>query len=231
MTLSPQLQKRLITSVSINIGLAAFLLFFFAGTFNWWRGWVLIGAFLLIAILSIYGLRNHEDLLKERLKSPIQPGQPLIDKALILLFIFSYLLYFISIPLDRFKWHFLPIPSLWVSSLGMALILLGSWVIFLALRENAFAIPVVRLQEDRHQHVIDTGVYRLVRHPMYAGFVLFLLGIPLWLESYTGTIAALIPIGFLMIRIIYEEKFLQKKLKGYKSYMTRVPYRIVPYLW
>lgn len=231
MGLSPTIRKKLIFSILINTVLFALLLFVFAGTWDWWRGWVLVGTIFIMMVLTVIGLRNHEELLLERLKPPLQPGQPFTDKVIILLFIISYLCYFIFIPLDRFHLHLFNKPNIWISSLGMVLIIAGSWVVYLALRENTFAVPVVKFQKERNQKVIDTGVYGIVRHPMYAGLVLFMIGMPLWLESYAGVLFALIPIGFLMFRVFFEERFLQKKLEGYKLYMNKVPYRVIPYIW
>jgi protein-S-isoprenylcysteine O-methyltransferase Ste14 len=113
----------------------------------------------------------------------------------------------------------------------MVLFLGGWWIALLALRENVFAAVVVKLQEEREQKVVDTGVYGVVRHPMYAGGILFTVGIPLCLESYAGTLLALVPIGTLVLRIFLEERFLRRKLRGYEAYMKRVRYRLIPFLW
>ena len=107
----------------------------------------------------------------------------------------------------------------------------GWWIISLVFKENAFAAPVVKHQEERHQTVIDTGVYSIVRHPMYAGAALLLIGMPLWLESNAGVLLASVPIGILVVRILFEEKFLRRELKGYDAYTKRVRYRLIPGLW
>ena len=86
-------------------------------------------------------------------------------------------------------------------------------------------------QEERHQTVIATGVYGAVRHPMYAGAVLLLVGMPLWLESYAAALLASVPIGTLALRILVEEQFLRRALKGYAAYTERVRYRLIPFLW
>ena len=82
----------------------------------------------------------------------------------------------------------------------------------LALRENAFAAPVVKHQKERQQRVIDSGVYSVVRHPIYAGAVLLLVGMPLWLKSYAAAVLASVPIGVLALRILLEEQFLRREL-------------------
>jgi protein-S-isoprenylcysteine O-methyltransferase Ste14 len=122
-------------------------------------------------------------------------------------------------------------PATMVSSLGLLLFVAGWWIISLAFRENAFAAPVVKHQEERHQTVIDTGVYSIVRHPLYTGTALLLVGMPLWLESYAAAVLASVPIGLLAVRILFEERFLKRELKGYKAYTGRVRYRLIPWLW
>jgi protein-S-isoprenylcysteine O-methyltransferase Ste14 len=122
-------------------------------------------------------------------------------------------------------------PGPLVSSLGLAIFVAGLWMMSQALKENAFAAPVVKLQEERHQAVVDTGVYGMVRHPMYAGGVPFMLGMPLWLESYAATLLALVPVALLAVRILVEEKFLRKELAGYEAYTKKVRYRLIPGVW
>jgi len=137
----------------------------------------------------------------------------------------------VFIPLDVFRFHLLAKPETAVSSVGLVLVVIGWWIMTLALRENAFAAPVVKYQEERHQTVIDSGVYRVVRHPMYAGAVLLLVGMPLWLESYAAAMLATLPIGTLAVRILVEEQFLRGELAGYDAYTEKVRYRLIPFVW
>jgi protein-S-isoprenylcysteine O-methyltransferase Ste14 len=90
---------------------------------------------------------------------------------------------------------------------------------------------VVRHQDERHQTVVDTGVYGTVRHPMYAGTVPLLVGMSLWLESYAAALLATVPIALLAVRTLVEERFLKRELKGYDAYAERVRYRLIPFLW
>jgi len=89
----------------------------------------------------------------------------------------------------------------------------------------------VKHQEERRHTVVDSGVYGVVRHPMYAGAVLLLIGMPLWLESYAAAMLASLPIGTLVLRILVEEQFLTRELKGYDTYAKTVRYRLIPFLW
>jgi protein-S-isoprenylcysteine O-methyltransferase Ste14 len=90
---------------------------------------------------------------------------------------------------------------------------------------------VVKHQAERHQTVIDTGVYSIVRHPMYAGAVLLMIGMPLWLESYAATLFAIVPIILLAVRVVFEEQFLRQELSGYDAYTERIRYKLLPYVW
>jgi protein-S-isoprenylcysteine O-methyltransferase Ste14 len=133
--------------------------------------------------------------------------------------------------LDAFHWHVLPRPPFVLAAVGLVLFVLGWTIIAVALRENPFAVTVVRLQDDRRHTVVDTGIYSVVRHPMYAGNPLVNVGLSLWLGSYAAALFAVIPLALLMVRIGLEERFLQRELPGYGEYAARVSYRMLPGLW
>jgi protein-S-isoprenylcysteine O-methyltransferase Ste14 len=101
----------------------------------------------------------------------------------------------------------------------------------LAMKVNPFAVPVVRLQEERDQRVIDTGVCAVVRHPMYSGFVPMVLGPALWLGSYTAALLTIVPIVVLAVRSVFEERFSKRELKGYDAYAEKVRYRLISFVW
>jgi protein-S-isoprenylcysteine O-methyltransferase Ste14 len=124
-----------------------------------------------------------------------------------------------------------PKPSGLVSFLGLALYVAGWWIMILAMKVNPFAVPVVRLQEERHQRVIDTGVYAVVRHPMYTGFAPMVVGPALWLQSYVAALLAIVPIAVLAARSVFEERFLKRELRGYEAYTKKVRYRLIPFVW
>ncbi len=207
---------KLTAGVIANLAIFGIPLFLLAGTWDWWRAWVLLGAVFIGSVGSVVTLPRS--LLEERMKPPVQEGQP-----------FAGLI--VLIPLDVFRFHTFNRPDERVSSLGLVLFVVGYWIAYLSLRENAFAAPVVKHQTEREQVVIDTGVYRFVRHPMYAGGALLMIGMPLWLESYAGTLFAILPVGALVVRIVFEERFLKRELKGYEDYTAKVRYRLAPFLW
>jgi protein-S-isoprenylcysteine O-methyltransferase Ste14 len=203
-----------------------------APTWQWRRAWVFLGVILVASVATLLTVfRGQPGLLDERFKPPLQKGQPLADKVVLLLFLAAFHGLLVFIPLDVFRLHLLGGPGPLGASLGLALVLAGWLVVALAFRENAFAAPVVRHQAERRHAVVDTGVYGVVRHPLYAGAMLLLAGIPLWLTSWAACLLASVPAGLLLARIAVEERFLRRELPGYEAYMARVRYRLVPYLW
>jgi protein-S-isoprenylcysteine O-methyltransferase Ste14 len=223
---------KLTVGVLSNVTIFGLLLFLPAGTLDWWRAWVFLGVVFVGAGASTVSLyRTSKELLAERFKPPVQKGQPFADKIVVLLLIAGFLAVIAFIPLDVFRLQLLPKPGMLASSSGLLLFIAGWWLMTLALLENAFAAPVVKHQEERQQKVIDTGVYRVVRHPMYAGTIPLLVGMPLWLESYAAAVLAIVPIAVLVVRILIEEQFLRRELKGYDAYAERVRYRLIPFLW
>ena len=224
--------SKIITGIVIGVLCFALPIFLPARTLNWPRAWIFVAVVLIACAWStavVY--RASPGLLRERFKPPVQKGQPLADKILVSLLLVAFFGLMIFIRFDAARLHLLPKPGPIASALGLALFVLGWWLMTLALRENAFAAPVVKYQEERGQKVIDTGVYSVVRHPMYVGAVLLMIGMPLWLESYAGVIFAALPIAILAVRILIEERFLKRELKGYEDYTKRVRYRLLPLVW
>ena len=220
-----------IGGVLLNVAIFGGLLFVPAGTLGWWRAWVFLGVVFVGVVASTVSIfRVNKDVLAERFKPPIQKGQPLADKTVVVLLLAGFASVLVCIPLDVFRWHLMATPGTLVSSLGLVLFVVGWWIMTLALRENAFAAPVVKHQADRQHTVIESGVYGVVRHPMYAGAILLLVGMPLWLESYAAALLASVPIGTLVARIMVEEQFLRRALAGYNVYTERVRYRLIPFV-
>ncbi len=223
---------RLIAGVIWNMAIFGGLMFGVAGTLHWGRAWWFLAVILVLAVVSMVTVFSGDpDLLKERFKGPIQKGQPPADRVLVIALLIAYLVFVAFIPIDVFRLRFLPQPGLLISLFGLILFIAGWCIMSLAMKANTFAAPVVRHQAERQQKVIDSGVYRTVRHPMYAGAILFFVGMPLWLGSYAATLLAIVPITVLAVRIVFEEQFLRRELAGYDSYTQRVRYRLVPYLW
>jgi len=222
---------KLIYAVVMQTVIFGLLLFFPAGTLAWPRAWVFIGGMVAGTAVTIFYLRGDEGLINERLKGPLQRGQPLVDKIVLNLFLITFFALFVFIPLDVFRFRLLAEPGALMSLLGLGLIAGGWSVIALALHENTFATGVVRYQDERHQRVIDSGIYSQVRHPMYAGGVPFIIGCCLWLGSYAAALLASVPIALIALRILIEERFLRQELDGYRAYTERTRYRLIPFIW
>jgi protein-S-isoprenylcysteine O-methyltransferase Ste14 len=207
-------------------------LFLAAWTWDWWQAWVFTGVVFILSAITMFGIfPSRPDLLDERYKPIIQKGQPLADKVLTPILAISFFGLILFIPRDVFRFHLLGVASPWVAALGLLLFAAGWTVIALALRANAFAAPVVKHQETRGQAVVQTGPYAIVRHPMYAGAVPLMIGMPLWLGSIAGAVLAFVPLGVLVIRIRIEEALLRRELAGYVDYAKRVRWRLIPGIW
>jgi protein-S-isoprenylcysteine O-methyltransferase Ste14 len=224
---------RVLTRVVADAVFIAFVLFAAAGTLAWQRAWILVGVLLVVRTASAIAVfRVNPALLRERATVLIHRQQPWTDRLILLTFMGTA---FVGVPavatLDVFRWHLLPSPPLVLSAIGLGLFALGWTIIAVALRANAFAVTVVRLQDERQHTVVDTGIYGVIRHPMYAGNLLVNVGLSLWLGSYAAVLFAAIPLGLLMVRIGLEERFLRRELPDYREYAMRVPYRLLPGLW
>lgn len=223
---------KLVAGIVFNVVFFAAFLFVPAGTLHWPQAWVFLGVVLISTIVStIYLYRVDRGLLEERFKPPLQKGQPFSDKIIVSLLIVAIFGLIAFIPLDVFRWRLLPAPDGVVSWLGLLLFIGGWWLMSVAMGQNAFAAPVVKHQEERHQTVIDSGVYGIVRHPMYAGVLPWLAGMSLWLGSYAAALLSCLPVAVLAVRIVFEERFLRRELTGYDAYVKKVRYRLIPYIW
>jgi protein-S-isoprenylcysteine O-methyltransferase Ste14 len=229
---SPKLVLKLVGGVVYTVVFFGGALFLSAWTLHWWRAWVLVGVVSVASALTMFGIfPSRPDLLDERYKPPLQKGQPLADKVLTPLLVLSFLGLVVFVPIDVFRLSLLGAPAGTVAALGL-LLFAGGWaVIALALRENAFAAPIVKHQGDRGQVVVETGPYAVVRHPMYAGAIPLMVGMPLWLGSCAGAILAVVPLGILALRVVTEERMLRAELGGYGAYAERVKWRMVPGVW
>ncbi|MGB7435835.1 MAG: isoprenylcysteine carboxylmethyltransferase family protein [Candidatus Acidiferrum sp.] len=219
---------KLIAAAAARTSVLGALLFLSAGTLSWWRGWVFLAVMFAATATMMLGV--NQDLVAERLKGPFQKGSR-SDKILAVALIPAIAGQFVFIGLDVSRLHLLGKPNVIVSSLGLAMCIAGFWIMHVGMRENAFAMAVVRHQEERGQVVVDTGPYHVVRHPMYSGGVLLFVGMPLWLQSSAGALLAIVLIGLFMLRIFMEESLLRRELPGYTAYAERVRYRLIPFLW
>jgi protein-S-isoprenylcysteine O-methyltransferase Ste14 len=206
------------------------VLFASAGTLHWPGAWVLLITSIVLGPLCGWWLyRLDPALLAERLKPIIQKQQPAADKVFMTAFVLAILAWLVTMGLER-RQSASDMPLV-LEAVGLALLLLSTVFILWVFRENSFAAPVVKLQAERAQHVVSTGPYAYVRHPMYSGMMLFFIGVPLLLSSWWGI--AIVPLFLLLfaIRIRIEERTLREGLRGYADYAARVRYRLLPGVW
>lgn len=230
--MSPRFILKLVLNILIAWGLTVCLLFGPVRSLDWPRAWVFMGVYVALTFAFLLGVGAEDmDLMKERMNGIWRKGQPLADRILVVPLLASYVGLMALIPRDVFRWHVLPRPPIAVSSLGLVIYLLGNWIVYRAMKANHFAAAAVRVQKERGHVVIDTGPYRFVRHPMYAGGILLFIGLPLWLESYFVTLLQLIPIVLMAGRTWIEESLLCRELPGYSEYRRRVRYRMIPYIF
>ena len=207
------------------------LLFWPAGTLNWPGAWVFLAEFIAVSAAMVVWLARHDPgLLKERMGGPFQKGQTSWDKVFMTVMVLVWYGWLVLMALDAKRWKLSHMPEPLIAA-GAVLILIGFYVVWLTFRANSFAAPVVKIQKERGQTVISTGPYAHVRHPMYAGATLYLLGMPLLLGSWMGLAALPFIIAALTARIFIEERTLREGLPGYGDYAARVRYRLLPGVW
>ncbi len=196
-----------------------------AGTFSYWQFYVYCGL-LIVPMLAVlfYFLKNDPKFLERRAKAREKEKE---QNQIAILSTLIFLAGFIIPGLDhRFGWSSVPLS---VTILAAFSILLGYLLIFLVFRQNSYASRIIEVDEE--QKVISTGLYGIVRHPMYVGVLIMFLPTPLALGSYWGLLPfALLPLS-LALRILNEEKVLKENLKGYKEYCKKNRYRLIPFIW
>ncbi len=214
-----------ISKFTVGLILVGALLFLPAGSFEYMNGWLFIGLlFIPMLILGVTLFVKAPELLKKRLNAKEKEGT---QKGVVAFSALLFLVGFIVAGLDfRFGWSYIPLPVVIVASV----ILLVSYALYgEVMRENAYLSRTVEVQDN--QKVIDTGLYGIVRHPMYAVTVWLFLSIPVVLGSLWSLLCFLPYVFAIAARIRNEEKVLEEGLEGYKEYKKKVKYRLFPFVW
>ena len=214
-----------ITKFLLGIVLVGILIFLPAGTFSFFGGWLLMGIlFIPMFFAGVIMMFKNPQLLKSRLDAKEkQKEQDLVVKLSGLMFLAGFIVAGLGV---RLNWFVLPKSVMIIG----AVLFLSSYLLYAeVLRENAYLSRTIQVQEN--QKVIDTGLYGIVRHPMYMATLVLFLSIPLVLGSIYSFIIFLAYPLIISRRIIFEEKFLEKELEGYKEYKTKVKYRLIPFVW
>jgi protein-S-isoprenylcysteine O-methyltransferase Ste14 len=204
------------------------VLFLLAGTFDYWQAWVAVGVFLVCTLaITVWLAINDPKLLERRMN--VGPGaeKETTQKIIIVLAFVAFAGSAVLPALDRrFGWSDVPTS---VVILGDVLIALSHVAFYVVFRENTYGAATIQVAED--QRVISTGPYAMVRHPMYSGALVLMLGIPLALGSWWGLLMLVPGVLVLIWRILDEERFLSENLPGYRDYKDSVRYRLVPFVW
>ena len=205
--------------------LVGLLLFLPAGTFVWRQAWLLLGIlFVPMFIAGLIMMKRAPDLLRKRLDAKEEEKE---QKTVIVLSGLMFLAAFIVAGLNfRFRWIVLPV---WVSWAAAVLFLLAYVLYAEVLRENVWLSRTVEVQEN--QKVVDTGLYGIVRHPMYMTTLLLFLSMPLVLGSVISFVIMLLYIPIIAKRIRNEEQVLEGGLEGYAEYKKRIRYKVIPFVW
>jgi protein-S-isoprenylcysteine O-methyltransferase Ste14 len=208
------------------------LVLLLSGDLFWPAGWIFCIWFILLCFSTIlYLYQKDPALLAERYKKPGTGNQEGWDRSVVYGLVIGFVAWIGIMPLDAKRFGWSPVFPLWLNCLGGAMLAGSFFLFFRSYTDNTFLSPLVRIQEERKQQVVSTGVYGFVRHPMYLGGILMFMGAPLLLSSGYGLIAGLALTVLLMARIIKEEDMLVRDLEGYREYMLNVRYRLIPFLW
>jgi len=227
--LTPQEMKSLIKKLIVRFSLFPLLLGLIillpAGTFDYWQVYLYFAVIVVPMLLVIlYFLKNDPQFLERRVRTKEKEKQ---QKIIQITFTFLFLAGFIVSGFDkRFGWSDIPVSRVILADI---FILLGYLLVFFVFKQNSYASRVVEVEQN--QKVISTGLYRIVRHPMYIGILIMFIPTPIALGSYWGLISmGSIPFA-LALRILNEEKVLCHELPGYKEYCQTTRYRLIPFIW
>jgi len=213
------------------VGLVVFglMLFLPARTFDYWQAWVFLLVFFPLStwIPSIYLMRKNPAALQRRMRAGPGAETRTVQKVVMAVLYLSLAAMFVVSALDhRFGWS--PVPTA-ICLAGDVLVAVGRGVVMLVVIQNSYAATTVQVEAG--QKLVSTGVYGLVRHPMYTSYVIMMVGIPLALGSYWGLVFVIPGLLVIAWRIRDEEKLLQEELDGYREYTKKVRYRLVPSVW
>ena len=205
--------------------LIGLLIFLPAGSFTYWQGWLMMGVLLVpMFIAGIVMLVKSPDLLRKRLNAKEKESD---QKTVVALSGLLFIISFVTAGLSwRFNWWILPDWAVWIA----AVLFILSYILYAeVLRENEYLSRTIEVQQG--QKVIDTGLYGIVRHPMYMATIIMFLSMPLVLGSPISFIIMLGYIPVIAKRVRNEEIVLSEGLDGYKEYMKRVMYKVIPFIW
>lgn len=222
------LARRAWLQSALGVPILAAVLFIPAGTLHYWQAWLFGVVFVLTtSALGLYFLKHDPALVKRRMAvGPTAEREP-AQKIIMTILSISFLLMMIIPGLDH-RWHWSSVP-VWLVLLANAGIILSFVIFFVVMKQNSYAAATIKVEAG--QPLVSTGIYAVVRHPMYSGALILMICMPLALGSY-WTLLILIPaLPVLAWRILNEENVLKRDLAGYADYCRKVRYRLIPGLW
>ena len=214
-----------ITKFLLGVILVGLLLFLPAGTLNWFGGWLFMAIlFIPMFCAGVVMMIKNPGLLASRLDAKEKRGkQSIVVKLSGLMFLCGFIVAGLGV---RFDWFMLPTPV----CIGGAVVFIVAYILYAeVLRENTYLSRTIEVQEG--QKVIDTGLYGIVRHPMYSVTLLLFLSMPIVLGSIWAFLIFLVYPFIIAARLLDEEKFLEEELEGYREYKQKVKYRLIPFVW
>ncbi|WP_078281266.1 methyltransferase family protein [Mycobacteroides franklinii] len=212
----------------VELAVFGSVLFLLAGTIHYWQAWAFLVVFALSTWIPTIYLQRADPAAHQRRKRAGPAAETrVLQKVLIGGWYFSLAAMVVISALDhRFGWSSVPLV---ICVLGDVLVAMGLGVTSLVVIQNSFAASTVRVETG--QTLVTTGLYGLVRHPMYTGNVITIIGFPLALGSYWGLASVVPGLLVLIVRIVDEEKLLVDQLDGYRAYTQTARYRLMPYMW
>jgi protein-S-isoprenylcysteine O-methyltransferase Ste14 len=223
---------QVIVSTIITVLFFPALILGLGGNWRWVEGWIFALWFdAMMLSITLYMYIKDPALLAERAQAPGAKNAKAWDKYLLWAVYLIAMAWMIIMPLDAERFHWSPPFPLWLKVLGFVMLLPALYFMVQATVENTYLSTLVRIQNDRQQHVITSGVYGIVRHPLYFGCLLMMVGGPLLLGSVWGLILTFIGTVLVIARIFGEEKMLTEELEGYGEYKKKVTHRLIPFLW
>lgn len=223
---------RSLVGIAFQIGLFATLMLLPFGSIDWTAAIIWLQIYAVITLSSgIFLVIARPQAVEARFRAG-RDAQPAADRMALLFMCAGLSVPIIVAALDISDWQFFEQANMFFRVTGLAIFILGFLVIVLSMLSNEFAAPTVHIQEDAEHSLADTGVYAYLRHPMYTGFLLFMMGTTLWLGSIAATVLAGVMVASAAVyRIGIEEAMLETELPGYKDYKNRVKTRLIPFVY
>jgi protein-S-isoprenylcysteine O-methyltransferase Ste14 len=208
------------------------ILFALAGTWQWIQGWVFAAWWIIgSTAVNVHMYRRDPALLAERLTPSGTSNDAPWDKYYVFVGTAGFAVWLVIMPLDAQRYLWTPPPPLGVQAIGLIALGIAFFFRYRSFTDNTFLSTTVRIQSERDQRVVSTGVYSVVRHPLYISAILLYIGAPLLLGSLYGVLIGIVIACSIVARTLREERLLIHELDGYADYTQKVRYRLIPFVW